>query len=197
MHCCTVTAGGARRVPCWHRYSQLKPSDPWDRWAHFWGYFCRYWDGQREHGNNQPARPTQQNLRGRPPLRILLALESATQACRRGVKHRCWEQQSAWQQAERLLWAHAAPFKVSLVKRHRTCCNGTQWTVGPPADHSKCLLLSLTNSSGLCTDSWLNSNQGKAITIFQLRGRHYSGHHLPGFTRTPLGKSMGQRTAPD
>lgn len=96
MHCCTVTAGGARRVPCWHRYSQLKPSDPWDRWAHFWGYFCRYWDGQREHGNNQPARPTQQNLRGRPPLRILLALESTTQACRRGVKHRCWEQQSAW-----------------------------------------------------------------------------------------------------
>lgn len=121
----------------------------------------------------------QQDLRGRPPLRILLALESATQACRHGVKQRCWEQQSAWQQAERLLWAHAAPFKVWLVKRHRTCCSGTQRMVVPPADHSKCRLLPLTNSFGLCMDSWLNSNQGKAITISQLRGRHCSGHHLP------------------
>lgn len=178
MHCCTLTAGGALRVPCW----QILPTEafrPLRQVSTFLRILLQILRWAEGACKQSTCKATQQDLRGRPPLRILLALESATQACRHGVKQRCWEQQSAWQQAERLLWAHAAPFKVWLVKRHRTCCSGTQRMVVPPADHSKCRLLPITNSFGLCMDSWLNSNQGKAITISQLRGRHCSGHHLP------------------
>lgn len=72
----------------------------------------------------------------------------------------------------------------------------------PPADHSKWLLPSLANianSFGLCMDSWLNSNQGKAITRVPILWEvlWWAPPTPHGCTDTALGKSMRQCIAPD
>ena len=149
--------------------------------------------------DNRNSQPRQQSLRVRPPLWILLAPENAEQVCKEGVKQSCWDQQSALLQAERFLWAQAAPLYVRLLKDDRRC-SVTQWMAVPPAEHSKWLLHSPANSFGLYTDSWLNSNHwGNPIPHFPALWEVlcWAPPAPHGCTGATWGRSMRQRIDSD
>lgn len=87
----------------WHTYCPLEPSDSCHR-SKCLRTLLQMLGWPEGSASNQPL-----DLRGHPPLRILLALENAAQAC-------MWNK-NAGNNRGQLPWAHAAPLEVWLIRR--------------------------------------------------------------------------------